>query len=239
MKKGEKDQKLWFRLVLFLIPRLVSSYFKLVDLTSRTIFLNTRYEEEICKRMPFACACFHGTMLFPVYYCRRYPGVVMVSRSHDGEIIDRSIRRLGYDTVRGSSSKGGKEALVEMIEQIKERNYCSGLAVDAPRGPSRQVKMGIVIVGRETGQPIVPFVSWSTRQIQFKSWDSMIVPLPFSTIVMTWGKPTLVAKGLSNEEYEKIRQDIETEMLDISAETEKVVQQIKEGRYPEENGKQA
>lgn len=227
MSKVEKGQKLWFRLVLFIVPLLVSYYFRLVDLTSKKIFLNTEYEDLICKRMPFACACFHGTMLFPVYYCRRYPGVVMVSRSHDGEIIDRSIRRMGYDTVRGSSSRGGKEALVEMIEQINEKKYCSGLAVDAPRGPSRKVKMGIVIVGRETGQPIVPLVSWATRQIQFKSWDSMILPLPFSAIVMSFGKPAYVPKGLSNEEYEKIRHDIETEMIKVSAEAEFKVQQIR------------
>jgi lysophospholipid acyltransferase (LPLAT)-like uncharacterized protein len=227
MSKVEKGQKLWFRLVLFIVPLLVTYYFRLVDMTSKKIFLNTEYEDRICKRMPFACACFHGTMLFPVYYCRRYPGVVMVSRSYDGEIIDRSIRRMGYDTVRGSSSRGGKEALVEMIEQINERKYCSGLAVDAPRGPSRKVKMGIVIVGRETGQPIVPLVSWATRQIRFKSWDSMILPLPFSTIVMSFGKPTYVPKGLSNEEYEKIRHDIETEMVKVSTETEFRVQQIR------------
>ena len=227
MSKAEKGQKLWFRAVLFLVPRLVSYYFKIVDLTSKKIFLNTEYEDQICKNMPFACACFHGTMLFPVYYCRRYPGVVMVSRSYDGEIIDRSIRRMGYDTVRGSSSKGGKEALVEMIEQIKERNYCSGLAVDAPRGPSRKVKMGIVIVGRETSQPVVPLVSWATKQIQFKSWDSMILPLPFSTIVMSFGKPTFVPKGLSNEEFEEIRSNIEAEMLKISEQTENKVQELK------------
>lgn len=231
MNKTEKGEKFWFRMVLFIVPRLVSYYFRLVDLTSRKIFLNTEYEDQICKRMPFACACFHGTMLFPVYYCRRYPGVVMVSRSYDGEIIDRSIRRMGYDTVRGSSSKGGKEALVEMIEQIKQRNYCSGLAVDAPRGPSRKVKMGIVIVGRETGQPVVPLVSWATRQIQFKSWDSMILPLPFSTIVMSFGKPTFIPLGLSNEEYEKIRLDIEAEMLRVSTETELKVRQIKQSNH--------
>ncbi len=231
MNKTEKGEKFWFRMVLFIVPRLVSYYFRLVDLTSRKIFLNTEYEDQICKRMPFACACFHGTMLFPVYYCRRYPGVVMVSRSYDGEIIDRSIRRMGYDTVRGSSSKGGKEALVEMIEQIKQRNYCSGLAVDAPRGPSRKVKMGIVIVGRETGQPVVPLVSWATRQIQFKSWDSMILPLPFSTIVMSFGKPTFIPLGLSNDEYEKIRLDIEEEMLRVSAETELKVRQIKQSNH--------
>ncbi len=222
----EKGNRLWYRLVLFLVPRLVTGYFRLVDLTSKKIFLNREYEDQVCKKRPFACACFHGTMLFPVYYCRRYPGVVMVSRSWDGELIDRSIRRMGYDTTRGSSSKGGKEALWEMIDIIKERKYCSGLAVDAPRGPSRQVKIGIVVVAKETGQPLVPFVSWATRKIQFRSWDSMMLPLPFSTIVMAFGKPTEVLPGLSNEEYEEIRQEIEKEMLRVQEQVEEKVKEI-------------
>jgi lysophospholipid acyltransferase (LPLAT)-like uncharacterized protein len=225
--KKEKGDRLWFKLILFLVPRLVQAYFRIVDATTRKVWLNTRYEDEICKKRPFACSCFHGTMLFPVYYCRRYPGAVMVSRSWDGEVIDRSIRRMGYDTVRGSSSKGGKEALVELIEMINEKNYCSGLAVDAPRGPSRQVKMGIVIVARETEQPVVPFVSWATRQIQFNSWDRMILPLPFSTIVMAFGKPTTVPKGLSNEDYENLRQEIENNMLEASKQAEDKVLELK------------
>ncbi|MDA8405577.1 MAG: lysophospholipid acyltransferase family protein [Deltaproteobacteria bacterium] len=226
----EKGNRLWYRLVLFLVPRLVTGYFRLVDLTSRKIFLNSEYEDQVCKKRPFACSCFHGTMLFPVYYCRRYPGVVMVSRSWDGELIDRSIRRMGYDTTRGSSSRGGKEALLEMIDIIKERKYCSGLAVDAPRGPSRQVKIGIVMVAKETGQPVVPFVSWATRKIQFHSWDSMILPLPFSTIVMAFGKPTQVLPGLNNEQYEDIRQEIEKEMLRVQEQVEEKVKEIQLGR---------
>ena len=229
-RKTEKGNRIWFKLILFLIPRMVSGYFRLVDLTSRKIFLNREYEDAVCKKRPFACACFHGTMLFPVYYCRRYPGVVMVSRSWDGEIIDRSIRRMGYDTTRGSSSKGGKEALWEMIDIINERKYCSGLAVDAPRGPSRQVKIGIVVVAKETGQPVVPFVSWATRKIQFHSWDSMILPLPFSAIVMAFGKPTEVKPGLNNEEYEGIRQEIESEMLRIQEQVEQKVREIMAGK---------
>lgn len=225
-KKTEKGNRLWFKLVLFLVPRLVTGYFRLVDLTSRKIFLNSEYEDQVCKKKPFACACFHGTMLFPVYYCGRYPGVVMVSRSWDGELIDRSIRRMGYDTTRGSSSRGGKEALWEMIDMIKERNYCSGLAVDAPRGPSRKVKIGIVVVAKETGQPVVPLVSWATRQLQFRSWDSMILPLPFSTIVMAFGKPTAVPQGLSNEDYENIRLEIEQEMLRVQEQAENRVKEL-------------
>ncbi len=156
--------------------------------------------------------------------------MVMVSRSWDGELIDRSIRRMGYDTTRGSSSRGGKEALWEMIDIIKERKYCSGLAVDAPRGPSRQVKIGIVMVAKETGQPVVPFVSWATRKIQFHSWDSMILPLPFSTIVMAFGKPTEVLPGLNNEQYEDIRQEIEKEMLRVQEQVEEKVKEIQSGR---------
>lgn len=227
-KKKEKGDRIWFKTVLFVVPRIVSAYFKLVDLTSRKIFLNQEYEEQVCKKRPFTCACFHGTMLFPVYYCRRYPGVVMVSRSWDGELIDRCLRRWNYDTTRGSSSSRGREALVELIDMIKEHDYCAGLAVDAPRGPSRTVKMGIVKIGIETGQPIVPLVSWNTRQIQFGSWDSMILPLPFSTIVMAFGKPTEIPQGLSDDKYEKIRQEIEAEMNRVSRQAEDKVKELKE-----------
>ena len=228
--KGDKGKRLWFKMVLFLAPRLVTSYFRLVDLTSRKIFLNREHEDYVCKKRPFACACFHGTMLFPVYYCRKYPGVAMVSRSWDGEIIDRSIRRMGYDTTRGSSSRGGKEALWEMIDMINENKYCSGLAVDAPRGPSREVKIGIVVVAKEIGQPVVPLVSWATKKIQFHSWDSMILPLPFSTIVMAFGKPTMVPQGLSKEEYEDLRIEIEKEMRRIQEQAEEKIKEISSGK---------
>ena len=215
-EKTEKGHRIWFRLALFLVPRLVTAYFKLVDKTSRTVILNREYEEQVCKKRPFVCACFHGTMLFPIYHCRQYPGVIMVSRSWDGELIDRCLRRWGFDTTRGSSSSRGKDALAEMVDLIKEKNYCSGLAVDAPRGPAMEVKMGIVVLSRDTGQPLVPLVSWATRQIQFHSWDSMILPLPFSTIVLTFGKPTEVPPGLESEEYERIRLEIEGEMHRIT-----------------------
>ncbi|MBM4327837.1 MAG: DUF374 domain-containing protein [Deltaproteobacteria bacterium] len=224
--KTEKGKRLWFRALLFFAPRLVNGYFRLLDITCKKILLNQEYEEAVCKKRPFACACFHGTMLFPVYYCRRYPGAVMVSRSWDGELIDRCLRYMGYDTTRGSSSQGGKEALDELVDLLRERNYCSGLAVDAPRGPSRQVKMGIVMIAKRTGQPVVPLVSWATRQFQFKSWDRMILPLPFSAIVMAFGKPTEVPDGLEPEAYEEYRQRIEAEMHRVSFQAEEKVREI-------------
>ncbi len=225
-KQTDKGPGIWFRLGLFVLPSLVSAYFRLVDLTSRKVFLNREHEEQVWKRRSFSAVTFHGTMLFPLYYARRYHGVIMVSRSLDGDLIDRCLHRWGYDTTRGSSSRGGKEALAEMIEIIRQKGWNSALAVDAPRGPARKAKIGAVILARETGQPVVPLVSWATRQIQFRSWDSMILPLPFSTIIMAFGKPFGVPKGLEQEDYERIRREIEEELNRVTNQAEDEVRAL-------------
>ncbi len=226
--KKEKGDLLWFRMVLYLVPRLVKLYFKVLDATTRKVWLNRHIEEELCDKRSFAAAGYHGSMLYPIYHCRKYPSLAMVSRSWDGEIIARSIEGLGINTVRGSSSKGGKEALREMIDLVKEKDYTCGIAVDAPRGPARKVKIGLIIAARETGQPIVPWVSWTTRYIQFNSWDKMILPLPFGTIVMSYGEPTYVPKGLSNDEYEALRLEVESKMMKAQLLAEEKVKELKE-----------
>ncbi|MEI8183093.1 MAG: lysophospholipid acyltransferase family protein [Desulfomonile sp.] len=226
-KKREKGQLLWFRIALFVLPWVTRIYFKLVSLTSRTIVLNREYEEEVAKNGGFAVAGFHGTALLPAYYFRRYGGVIMVSRSWDGDLINRCVRGWGYDTARGSSSRDGKEALAEMVEMVKLNNSCAGLAVDAPRGPARKVKMGVVILARETGQPILPVVSWTSRHVQFRSWDSMILPLPFSTIVISLGKPTMVPKGLYRDAYEALREEIENNLMVALAQAQNKIRDLK------------
>jgi lysophospholipid acyltransferase (LPLAT)-like uncharacterized protein len=211
-RKRDKGRRIWFRLALFWLPILISVYFRLVDLTSRKIYLNREHEDRVWKRRSFAAVTFHGAMLYPLYYARKYHALIMVSRSWDGDLIARCLHRWGYDTTRGSSSRGGKEALSEMIEILKRKDWNSALAVDAPRGPAREAKIGAVVLARETGRPVVPLVSWATRKIQFGSWDRMILPLPFSTIVLSFGKPIEVPKGLEREDYEQIRREIEDEL---------------------------
>ena len=86
--KKRKGDLLRFKVLLFLLPLLARAYFKLLDITCRVVFLNREYEEQVCKKRSFACACFHGGMLLPVYYCRRY------SRSDHGEpLLGRGVDR--------------------------------------------------------------------------------------------------------------------------------------------------
>lgn len=208
-KKKEKGDFLWFRAVLFLLPKIVGAYFKLVDLTSRKVLINGEVEEEVCRKRSFCLAGFHGALLWAAYRFRKYGAVVMVSRSWDGELMDRCLRHWRYDSARGSSSRHGKEALQEMVQLVNETGCNSGMAVDAPRGPAGKAKIGAVILARDTGQPIVPVGTWTTRHIQFNSWDKMILPLPFGTIVTALAAPIQVPKGLSHQEYEGLRQLLE------------------------------
>jgi lysophospholipid acyltransferase (LPLAT)-like uncharacterized protein len=189
--------------------------------------VNKEYEEQALRDRYFTVACFHATMLFPIYYSRLYRGVAMISRSWDGEVIARICEYWGYKTVRGSSSRGGKEALHELIEVVTRERIPSGLVVDAPRGPALKVKMGTVAIAKESGQLILPFVCWADRKLQFNSWDRMILPLPFGNLAMTWGKPTHVPQGLSHEDYERIRGEVEETMLEAAAQAVSAIENLK------------
>jgi len=228
--KKEKGDLLWFKIAIRALPWLVTIYFRLVDLTSRKVFINRQVEDKLYKNGAFAVAGFHGTLLYPCYYCRRFGGVIMVSRSWDGDLMDHCLKAWGYRTARGSSSRDGKEALLQMIDMAREFNCFTGLAVDAPRGPAQKAKMGIVALAKETGQPVLPIASWTTRHVQFGSWDSMILPLPFSTIVVAYGKPIRVPSDLPREDFERVRQEIEAALV-LTVEAAKAkVEELKGGK---------
>jgi len=137
-RKKEKGDQIWFRIMLFLLPKLATAYFKLLEVTCRKTILNRECEDEVCLKRPFVMAGFHGSLLYEAYYSRKFGGVIMVSRSFDGDLIDRCLRSWGYWTVRGSSSRGGKEALSEIIDFAREHQCATGMAVDAPRGPAEK-----------------------------------------------------------------------------------------------------
>jgi len=225
-KKKEKGDRLWFRTLLFLLPKIVGAYFRLVDLTSRKVFFNRDIEEKVLKKRSFCLAGFHGALLWAAYYFRPYCGVIMVSRSWDGELIDRCLRHWGYDTARGSSSKFGKEALKDMVDLVNGQGCNSGMAVDAPRGPARKAKIGAVIIAKETGQPIVPVGTWTTRHLQFNSWDKMILPLPFGTVVTAMGEPIEVPRDLKKEEFERVRLEVEESILGAQLQAEAKAQEL-------------
>ena len=121
---------------------------------------------------------FPGITLFAV----RKPIAIMISQSRDGELISGIVNRLGWRPVRGSSSRGGRDALRE-IKTLVHKGYKVGHIVDGPRGPLGIVKPGLLLIAQISGAPIIPTITSAERKWVFNSWDRFVIPKPFSRVI--------------------------------------------------------
>jgi len=135
---------------------------------------------------------WHDRIFAGTYFFRDRGIVVMTSESKDGEYIARFIKRLGYGAIRGSSSRGGSRALVEMIRAMRD-GMPMAFTADGPRGPRYVAKPGPVFLAKRTGEPILPFVTECERYWTAKSWDRMQIPRPFARAAIIIGEPIYVS----------------------------------------------
>lgn len=165
---------------------------RLLGLTWRFKVHNQGVIERLtAQKQGYVIALWHG-QLFPLAFYMRDRGiVVLVSGSRDGEIIARVNARFGYRGIRGSSSKGGREALIEMIAALK-RGDAVAVTPDGPRGPPHKFQPGALIASMRAQAPIVPYVMKADRVWRFKSWDGFQVPKPFARVTIVYGEPTVV-----------------------------------------------
>ncbi len=153
-----------------------------------------------------------------VFSCNQYRKTcIMVSSSQDGEIISRAANAVGVETVRGSKTRGGTKASLELIKRIQNENINGALTIDGPKGPNRIVKKGIIEIAKMAEVPIVPAVYWSPekRFLKFKSWDEFRFPLFGTNLVMLFADPIPVPKNPSDEEIEDIRLKIEKTLQNL------------------------
>jgi len=122
----------------------------------------------------------------------------MASQSKDGEIIARWLERNGYVVVRGSTTRGGSQALREMVRHVRSGRHAA-LTVDGPKGPPRVVAPGVVQLARLTGAWILPITSSSSRPRFLRSWDRYLIPGPFSRGVVAYGEPFPIPEEMTDE----------------------------------------
>ena len=158
-------------------------------------------------------AFWHEGLLVATYAFRRQGIRVLVSQHRDGELIARAIKRLGYGTVRGSSTRGGTRALFRMAAAGAAGDDL-GVTVDGPRGPRLQVKAGTLIIAGRSGLPIVPFAVASRKPWKFSSWDRFMVPRPFSTAAIAFGEPMEVPGDTAVERLEPYRVKLQQSLLE-------------------------
>lgn len=171
---------------------------------------------------PLLFSVWHGTC-YPVLYYWRGRGVcVVTSRSTDGQALAGILRRLGYTTVHGSSSRGGSRALIDLA-RVVQRGGDAAIAVDGPRGPAQRVKPGIVLLAKITGRPIVPLAGSANRFVQFQSWDRFRLPFPFTRMVIAGDDPIHVPADADHECIERKRVELEQRMLELQQEVDQFV----------------
>jgi lysophospholipid acyltransferase (LPLAT)-like uncharacterized protein len=136
-------------------------------------------------------ALWHGRILPGLHYFRNRGIVVITSQNFDGEWIARILHRFGFGTARGSSSRGGARALVQMRRELADGRPAA-FTVDGPRGPARVVQRGVVFLAGATGHPILPYHIESDRYWTLNSWDRTQIPKPFSTVALVMGEPMCV-----------------------------------------------
>ena len=150
------------------------------------------YESIVASGKQPIFAFWHGRILPATLLWKNRGIVVITSQNFDGEWIAGIIRRFGYGTARGSTSRGGARALVQLRRDLADGRPAA-FTVDGPRGPARVAQPGAVFLAGATGHPILPFHIEANRFWTTNSWDHTQVPKPFSTVSVAIGEAINVA----------------------------------------------
>ena len=164
------------------------------------------------NRLPFSLVMYRGHVR---QHEKEHRMAAMVSASKDGGIVARILEHFGVQPVRGSSSRRGPQALLELTTWA-ERGYDLAITPDGPRGPRYIVQSGAIALAQLTGQALVPVSYHLSAKIRLKSWDQFQIPLPFGRALMKFGQPLRVPRDASDEQRELLRLELERRLRELT-----------------------
>jgi lysophospholipid acyltransferase (LPLAT)-like uncharacterized protein len=169
-------------------------------------------------REHFIGALWHNRLLiFPLVLRRFFPdrhGAALISASRDGDLLSDAIHRFKYDVVRGSSSKLGASALLQLGEELTAGRDVV-ITPDGPRGPAYELGPGIVFLAQKTGAQVLPVNMEYSSCWRVKSWDRFIIPKPFCKVRVIIGQPLRMRSTSSDQEFESERMRLQTAMMSL------------------------
>jgi lysophospholipid acyltransferase (LPLAT)-like uncharacterized protein len=171
----------------------VAMVYRAWSATWRVRFVDRHLLEDALGQGPAVIAIWHGEQA-PLLHAHGHMGIDgMASQSPDGALLAGIIARLGYGVIRGSSSRGGVGALRVAMRAI-DAGRSPALAVDGPRGPFHVAQLGALHLSARTGRPVIYMVARASRALRMRTWDRFVLPLPFSRIVIGYGRMSPPAK---------------------------------------------
>ena len=151
------------------------------------------------QNLPLIFIFWHRHILFVIRQFKDIGARPLISLSSDGELVSAVAEEFGMKPIRGSSSKGGARAFLNMVRSVQKENAWVLITADGPKGPARQIKPGTVQLAVKTGATVIP-ISWSSSRVKIleKSWDRFMIPLPFGRIHFAYGKPLRLEAGTAD-----------------------------------------
>lgn len=211
----------WREKILIKIADLV--FYSLILAIGWTLRYETRnwhFLEEIERsgRVPIY-AFWHNQIFLAAYFFRGSGAIVMTSQSFDGEYIARAIQRLGFGAARGSSTRGGVGALIEMSRLLRA-GRAAALTIDGPKGPRYVAKNGACLLSKKSSQPIVPICFTAEKFWSVKSWDCLRIPRPFSRATVALAEPFTIEPEADEKRMEDYRQKLQSRLDELLAANE-------------------
>jgi len=169
------------------------------------------YEVHGENSQPFILVFWHSRIFFATWYLSFYRCCALISRHSDGELVAAAAEKLGIQSARGSTTRGGEAALRQLVRMIG-KGFNGIITPDGPKGPPRKLQDGVISLGQLSQRPVIP-VSFSSRHaVRLKSWDRFMIPLPFSKTAFVYGEPIMIPRKLDDETRKRYRLRIEKEL---------------------------
>lgn len=209
------DFKRWLRdhVGPYAVAPLVRAWFQTIRLE---VHLPESLRQQPIKQQRLVLCSWHDSMIPLIRWLAPSRVHMLASLSHDGELIARICQQLGARLVRGSSTRGGKEAVCEITQAASAfHNFQVGVTVDGPRGPRHVAKPGVLVIGQRIGAPVIPLGIAISREWRTRSWDRLRIPFPFSRIVIASAGPIEVPSQTSEREMDELTRHL-TEQITAS-----------------------
>lgn len=200
---------------------------KLLFATCRKVYLGVNDQTKL-NYVPgpneprYVLCLWHDALLVPTFAAPRAlreKTCCLVSQHQDGSYLANAMALLGYSTVRGSSRRGGAQAVRQLLEDTAGKHIV--ITPDGPGGPRRQLKAGAVYIASQLGRDIVPSAFAATRAWRARGkWTDMLIPKPFSTIYVAMGTPISIPADISREQLDQCVARVQAEMDRFNAEIE-------------------
>jgi lysophospholipid acyltransferase (LPLAT)-like uncharacterized protein len=198
---------------------LIAFGFRLLQIWARTL----RYEIDdrlgvVGKPINenYIAALWHNRLLLISYVLKRFtphrPGAGLISASRDGDLVTDLTERFGFDVVRGSSSRLGASAILELTAVLASGRDVL-ITPDGPRGPAYDLGPGIIFLAQKSGAAVVPINMEYSAYWRVKSWDKFILPRPFSKVRVIFGQPHHVKSTSTHDEFEAERLRLQNAMM--------------------------